>query len=204
MNTKERIAKEALTLFSERGYAATSVRDIAAAVGIKDSSLYNHYKSKQEIFDSVIESYTRMGAEKHLSFYKRNELPEGTLELFKDPKLIAKMGRGIFASVVADDDSKKLRRLLATEMYRSEQARKAYADYIREPFTWTEMLFSRLMDAGILVREDAAVLAYEFMAPISVLQTEYECGALSLDGALELMERHVTFFYGKYMTEAGK
>lgn len=64
MNTKDRIAQEALYLFSEKGYTATSVRDIAAAVGIKDSSLYIHYESKQKIFDYVIEKYAKSFQEK--------------------------------------------------------------------------------------------------------------------------------------------
>ena len=52
MTTKEKITKEALTLFAEKGYKGTSVKNIADAVGIKDASLYNHFKSKQEIFDA--------------------------------------------------------------------------------------------------------------------------------------------------------
>ena len=43
MTTKERIRYEALNLFSEKGFDTVSVRDIASAVGIKESSLYNHY-----------------------------------------------------------------------------------------------------------------------------------------------------------------
>ena len=54
MNTKERIVEEALTLFSEYGYQGTSVKNIADAVGIKDSSLYKHFKSKKEIFDTIV------------------------------------------------------------------------------------------------------------------------------------------------------
>ena len=49
MTTKERIIEEALTLFAEKGYQGTSVKNIADAVGIKDSSLYKHYKSKLEL-----------------------------------------------------------------------------------------------------------------------------------------------------------
>ena len=52
MTTKQKILNEALTLFSEKGYSAVYVSDIADAVGIKAPSLYKHYKSKQEIFDS--------------------------------------------------------------------------------------------------------------------------------------------------------
>lgn len=49
MTTKERVADEALTLFSTKGYKGTSVKSIADAVGIKDSSLYKHFKSKAEL-----------------------------------------------------------------------------------------------------------------------------------------------------------
>lgn len=45
MTTKEKITEEALTLFAEKGYKGTSVKNIADAVGIKDASLYNHFKS---------------------------------------------------------------------------------------------------------------------------------------------------------------
>ena len=54
MTTKERITEEALTLFSEKGYKGTSVKDIADAVGIKDASLYKHFKSKEEIFNAIV------------------------------------------------------------------------------------------------------------------------------------------------------
>ena len=55
MDTKQRILDEALTLFSEKGYANVYVADIADRVGIKAPSLYKHYKNKQAIFDAIIE-----------------------------------------------------------------------------------------------------------------------------------------------------
>ena len=42
-NTKEAILLEALDLFSERGFDGTSIRDIARAVGIRESALYKHF-----------------------------------------------------------------------------------------------------------------------------------------------------------------
>ena len=47
---RNRILDQAATLFADRGYEATSVRDIAAAVGISAPALYNHFRSKEEIF----------------------------------------------------------------------------------------------------------------------------------------------------------
>ena len=47
MDTKQRILDEALTLFSEKGYANVFVNDIAEKVGIKAPSLYKHYKTSR-------------------------------------------------------------------------------------------------------------------------------------------------------------
>lgn len=57
METKEIIQEAALDLFSQKGFDSSSVRDIAAKTGIKDSSLYFHYKNKQAILDSLMDKF---------------------------------------------------------------------------------------------------------------------------------------------------
>lgn len=47
MTTKDNIIEQALRLFSAKGFEAVSVRDIARAVGIKESSLYYHFKTSR-------------------------------------------------------------------------------------------------------------------------------------------------------------
>ncbi len=49
MDTKEKILDEALTLFSEKGYANVFVADIAEAVGIKAPSFYKHCNHKPHL-----------------------------------------------------------------------------------------------------------------------------------------------------------
>lgn len=51
---KEQIVQAAAELFQEKGYSAVSMRDIAAKMNIKASSLYNHIKSKQDILTDII------------------------------------------------------------------------------------------------------------------------------------------------------
>lgn len=55
--TLEAIRRAGLRLIYERGYAATSLRDLAAAVGIQPGSLYNHISTKQDLLFGLVHSH---------------------------------------------------------------------------------------------------------------------------------------------------
>lgn len=59
--TSVRVLKVALSLFAEHGYAATSIRDIAAGVGVKGATIYTHFPSKEHILAELC----RLGHEAH-------------------------------------------------------------------------------------------------------------------------------------------
>lgn len=59
-----RILYGAARLFKDKGYAETSVRDIAAAVGVRSGSLFYHFKNKEEILAAVIEWGVREALER--------------------------------------------------------------------------------------------------------------------------------------------
>ena len=75
-NTKEKILEEALKLFAQSGYMGTSMNDIASKLGVTKAALYKHYKSKQEILDSIIEKMDELD----IARVKQYEMPEGDLE----------------------------------------------------------------------------------------------------------------------------
>jgi AcrR family transcriptional regulator len=54
-STREQILDAAERLFSRRGVDGVAVRDLARATGLTASSLYNHFPSKQALYDAVIE-----------------------------------------------------------------------------------------------------------------------------------------------------
>ncbi len=56
LSTRERIIKEAITILSERGYDATSVRMIAEATGVTKPALYYHFDSKESLCHHIISS----------------------------------------------------------------------------------------------------------------------------------------------------
>jgi len=70
-STKEKILFSAIKMFSDRGYDKVSMRDIAAAVGIKAASIYNHFPSKRDILKSIYEYYA---GQLSLVFPKKEEL----------------------------------------------------------------------------------------------------------------------------------
>lgn len=53
-STVARIIDEAMDLFATRGYYSTSMQDIASAVGMRPSSLYNHVSSKHDLLASIM------------------------------------------------------------------------------------------------------------------------------------------------------
>ena len=50
---KDIILQKAAVMFREKGFAATSMRDLAESVGIEAASLYNHIRSKNEILEAI-------------------------------------------------------------------------------------------------------------------------------------------------------
>lgn len=54
-STATRILDAAEALFAERGFAGVSVREIAGRVGLNQASIYNHFPSKQALYEAVLE-----------------------------------------------------------------------------------------------------------------------------------------------------
>jgi len=63
---KDLIVQKAASMFREKGFPATSMRDLAESVGIEAASLYNHIQSKSEILQQII-SHISDDCNKHLA-----------------------------------------------------------------------------------------------------------------------------------------
>jgi AcrR family transcriptional regulator len=74
--TRRRVYEAALVLFAQRGYHGVSVREIAAEVGVRASSVYAHVPSKQHLLTDLV----RLGHEEH-----RDQLHRALLDAGSDP-----------------------------------------------------------------------------------------------------------------------
>lgn len=54
-SAKGRLLFQAATLFKEKGYERTTVRDLANAIGIQSGSIFHHFKTKEDILRAVME-----------------------------------------------------------------------------------------------------------------------------------------------------
>ncbi len=52
--TRQAILDAALDLFAEKGFFGTSLRDVATAVGVRESALYNYFPGKDALFDALL------------------------------------------------------------------------------------------------------------------------------------------------------
>ena len=58
ISSKQKILNCAAELFAKKGYTETTIRELAAAVGLKGSSIYSHFPSKKAILEYILEDYT--------------------------------------------------------------------------------------------------------------------------------------------------
>ena len=224
MTTKEKIAQAALELFSVRGYEAVSVRDIAGAVGIKESSIYNHFKCKQAIFDALVEESGRqieaIFAPYHLTGRPGPALAE--MDFMRDTEALAALTGDVFLRFITDDGLpehpqavvgdvflrfitddglRMFRQMLTLEQYRNGEAGRCYRDiFIEAPIRFQTALFAQMMQRGIFRPGDPGAAAAQFYGPIFLLFSR--CGGSAEEDAVRSALRdHVLQFASVYETE---
>ena len=203
MTTKEKIAQAALELFSVRGYEAVSVRDIAGAVGIKESSIYNHFKCKQAIFDALVEESGRqieaIFAPYHLTGRPGPALAE--MDFMRDTEALAALTGDVFLRFITDDGLRMFRQMLTLEQYRNGEAGRCYRDiFIEAPIRFQTALFAQMMQRGIFRPGDPGAAAAQFYGPIFLLFSR--CGGSAEEDTVRSARRdHVLQFASVYETE---
>ena len=92
MTLKEKIILESSRLFSAKGFSSTSINEILEAAGVSKGGLYNHFKTKEELFSAVLSESRKIWREKNLAGLDKVESPiekiKKLLENYRDLYLI--------------------------------------------------------------------------------------------------------------------
>lgn len=203
MTTKERITEEALTLFAEKGYKGTSVKNIADAVGIKDASLYNHFRSKQEIFDSIVELISKHISELSQTLgipqYDKPDTPASDYFINLDLDGLKKITRESFVFYLTDSYISRFWRVAHMEQYTNPQIYTMFRKiFMEDAISYQEKLFQEMMEQGVFYPGDARATAISFYSPIYLLLSMYSNQQERKEEALEVLDRQIEEFFRIY------
>lgn len=196
-STKDTILDVAVELFAEKGYNRVSIREIAAAVGIKGSSIYNHFKSKEDIMDTMLSLYKEESDKYFGGFYMDvniDSLIESVpLEEMLEKSLMMSMG---FMGVPRVN---RIFKIITSEISYNSRCREFFLNefIVVSRVTLTEM-FRKLVDRGRVKAEDPELLAMEFYS--FVIYKFYEDYILRGENNMDFEKmkneftRHIRFF----------
>ena len=178
-NRKEQIIQEALKLFSEKGFAAVSMRDLAESAGISVSTIYHYYESKQALFQDMIVRANALTDRARDAFF---QVLNRTEKVERDPFVHAGM---MFVTVyLRDERIDPLLRMLESERFHEPAAQEAWQQMLfTVPIAHETKVFELLAARGEIRETDASRLAGEYhgivMLGYFTGDTERLAGALS-------------------------
>ena len=196
-NTKQEILKASLELFSVQGFEATSISQIADAVGIRKASLYSHFDSKQAILDAIVKEVLQQYGE-HSIFARANwEKDADNLPLTADEAV--RMIQGQIRYILHDPAISRARKMLVIEQFQNPelaklQTKQNYSDVLQY-FTG---LVKQLIRQGVLAENDPEIMAAQFCLPISVWINLCDREPGREQEVMELVERHIRQFFRLY------
>ena len=162
-NRKEEILIVALHLFARDGYEAVSVSQIAGELDMTKGALYRHYKSKRDIFDSIVKRMEQQDSERA----RENEVPEESIEKIPEEYQnisfddFVEYSKSMFEYWTEDDFASSFRKMLTIEQFRSEGMQKLYQQYlVSGPAGYVKDLFKNMK---IKAPEENAVKFYANM-----------------------------------------
>lgn len=199
--TKTRIITEALRLFSQKGYGATSVHEIAKEVGIKAPSLYNHFESKAKIFDAIVdmmtERFSRISVEGRLPNGEASK--QSTQYAAGGIALLKASAHYLFHYYLTEGAASQFRKMLSIEKHSNPEADRIYNKiFIEDPIRYQSEIFAELIQQGKIKKAEPKIMAIHFFSPIFLLLNQYEASPQKEAEALLLLDRHIEQFCEVY------
>lgn len=166
--TKEKIFEASIDLFAQKGFDATSMREIAESVGIKKASLYSHYKSKDEILEKIVEHpLARVMTIGQADVETEELIVTMGVDDFMD------LSGETFTKWIDDPGMEKIFRIILIELYHNPQVKKFYLELWGAAYTFWESNFSIMMKHQLIKPYDPKVLAMEFISFFQSAFTDY-------------------------------
>lgn len=156
-NRKEEILIVALHKFARDGYEAVSVSQIAGELGMTKGALYRHYKSKRDIFDSIVQRMEQQDNEQASDYDMPEDDKESMPDKYEAVSLddFVKYSKSMFEYWTEDDFASSFRKMLNIEQFRSEEMQSLYQQYlVAGPASYVKDLFESMGITNAKIKAD--------------------------------------------------
>lgn len=199
-NTKQEILNASLELFSVQGFEATSISQIASAVGIRKASLYSHFENKQAILDALVEEVLKQ-YEEHSIFVKK-DWKKDVSDLPYSADAAVQMIQGQIRYILHDSSISRARKMLVIEQFQNQklaklQTKQNYQDVL-DYFTG---MIRQMIRREVLREDDPEIMAAQFCLPITVWINLCDREPDQEPEVMELVEKHIRQFFKMYCSE---
>lgn len=198
--TKQKILNAALELFSVQGYEATSISQLAEAVGIRKASLYCHFENKQAILNALIQA-TMEQYESRSIFANANWADPAFTQDKEDltPEQVVEIVIGQVCYILHDPQISRARKMLTIEQFQNPQlarlqTKQNYTDVMR----YSTGLVQFLIHQKKLVDFNPEIMAAQLCLPVSVWLNLCDREPEREAEVMQLMKRHIRQFFELY------
>lgn len=187
METKERFLETALDLFARYGYAGVSVRDIAAAMGMRESAMYKHFKSKADVLDQIVARAQTILENFSLAFSN----PKGGVREVAGAWFVR-----IYRIYTQDPFISRFRRFMTISRYEDEASERRFCElFIEKSLRYYERVFRARAEERGVIDADARLMALRLYAPLFLLMNREGADAAEDE---RLLQTHVEKFFSEY------
>lgn len=193
LSTAEKILQTAIDRFSRYGYHGTSMRDIAKAVPLKESTIYYHFENKQAILKAAYE------------LFRKNILPFFTVtdELIQrvrtaDPIPSWTNALETFYEIFEQEWVWKVWLILSNEQYRDREATDILLEFHQAAIDGTVAILEILKEQDRIIDTDLHLLAREFQYTNRAYHLEYimrKQHGMDTSQIPEWVRQHVEYFF---------
>ncbi len=190
-DTKKRILYTSLDLFSKNGYTGVSIRQIARKLEIRESAIYNHYNSKEEIFSAILKEFKSRSIANTI-------LTDDLLEELSDPEKFLKSFTKRLIDHWNSDEERKFMRLLMMEQFTIIGANElSMTNYMNELRSIYKTIFSEMIKEKIIKDYDPQVLIDQITAPLFLLRIEYlsRDDNKNINHIYNMANKYINFFW---------
>jgi AcrR family transcriptional regulator len=191
LSTRDRILSQALQLFAESGYGGASMRELARRVGVRESSLYNHFAGKAAILEAIVSAYGPASSASRLEEPRYRQLS-------RQPAAFCRQFALDLVAQWSDPREHQFQKVITAERNRVPGIRAKFADqfYSREQRLMTDY-FRGFALAGLISTTDPREMARMLSAGLIYIRLEhYVMGAEPSPQAkvIEAVEHFLAFF----------